>query len=44
MDSDVICKDRSGLQQRKFGVVFVFEVKVEFGEMEELAEDFVKGR
>ena len=40
MDSDVVCKDRSGLQQRRFRVVFVLEVKVEFGEL----EDFMKGR
>ena len=45
MDSDVVCEDRSELQRRRFEVVvFVLEVEVEFGELEELEEDFVNGR
>ena len=42
-DSDVVCEDRTELQQRRFGVMFVHEVvKVKFGELEKLAEGFVK--
>ena len=45
MDSDVVRKDRSELRRRRFEVVvFVLEIEVEFGELEELAEDFVNGR
>lgn len=43
MDNDVVCEDRSELQRRKFEVVvFLLEVEVELGELEELVEDFVK--
>jgi hypothetical protein len=41
VDSYVVCKDRSGLQPRRFELVaFVLEVEDEFEELEELVEDF----
>jgi hypothetical protein len=44
VDSYVVCKDRSGLQQRRFELLaFELEVEDEFEELEELVEDFVNG-
>ena len=43
MDSDVVCKDRSELQPRRFELV-VFVLEVESEELKELVEDFVNGR